>query len=130
MRALVVDDSATIRLLLNRILGSFGYEVHCASGGTEALHYLSTGAVPDLFLFDWNMPDVTGLDLVKTVREQARFGASRILMVTSETDQELMRYALEAGASDYLMKPVNAGNLAQKLERMGMPREAEPGDGR
>ena len=127
MFAFVVDDSATMRLVLTRHLGALGFDVACASGGAEAMEFLAGSKVPDLFLFDWNMPDVTGLDLVAAARKEARFGRSKILMVTSETDLALMKYALEAGANEYLMKPVNAENLQEKLSQVGMASHPEGG---
>jgi two-component system, chemotaxis family, chemotaxis protein CheY len=120
MRALVVDDSATIRHVLSQLLGSLGMDVDCCTGGAEALEYLASAKTADLLLLDWNMPDITGLDLVKAVREQIRYRYSKIMMVTSETDVELMKFALDAGADEYLMKPVNRENLTMKLGLLGL----------
>jgi two-component system chemotaxis response regulator CheY len=120
MRALVVDDSATMRIVLSRLLGAHGFEVRAADGGAAALDVLSSDWAPELFLFDWNMPDITGLDLIAAVRAQARFADAKILMVTSETDMALMQHAVHAGANEYLMRPVNATNLAEKLELLGL----------
>lgn len=130
MRAMVVDDSATMRLVLTRHLGAHGFEVLCAGGGTEALEALAGDWAPELFLLDWNMPDITGLDLVQAVRAKPRFAGAKILMVTSETDMGLMRHALGAGADEYLMKPVNAENLRAKLGLLGFLPRVEDGHGR
>lgn len=120
MRALVVDDSNTMLIMLRHLLGGMGMEVHCCSGGPEALEYLASDTIVDLLVLDWNMPDVTGLDLVKAARGRERYKSSKIIMVTSETDAGLMQHALDAGADSYLMKPVNKENLEQKLGLIGI----------
>lgn len=128
MRAMVVDDSFTVRLLLTHQLAALGFDVTCSAGGTDALQLIESGFRADLFLFDWNMPDLPGLDLVKAVRRLERLKPSKVMMVTSETDPAMMLCALEAGADAYLMKPVNFENLSSAVGQLGF--SAQPKVGR
>jgi two-component system chemotaxis response regulator CheY len=121
MRAMVVDDSRAMRMLLRRNLSAIGCEVSEAGGGLDALSSLnSQPQLPSLLLVDWNMPEMTGLELVKKVRCEPRYAAIRVLMVTTETELDQMASALEAGADEYLMKPFTKEALADKLRLLGI----------
>ena len=123
MRTLIVDDSKSIRMLLSRMLRSFGHQVTESCHGGEALEILNRGEPFDLALFDWNMPVMNGYDLLKAVRADEKFAPMRILMVTTETEVERFTAAIEAGASEYRMKPFSAEALAAKLELIGITSE-------
>jgi two-component system chemotaxis response regulator CheY len=125
MRAVVIDDSLTIRLALTRHLSGFGFTVEKADGGVSGLELLDQDPVPDLVLLDWNMPDMAGFDVLQALRKDPRLKATKVMMVTSETDIHLMQAAINAGANEYLMKPFNQQNLAMKLELMGLLKPAE-----
>jgi two-component system chemotaxis response regulator CheY len=120
-KALVVDDSRTIRIIIRRILLEIGYEVCEACNGKEALDVLEAER-PDveLVLADWNMPVMNGLELLKRLRQDSEFSALKVLMVTTETEIEHMRSAMDAGADEYVMKPFTRDILLEKLEIVGI----------
>jgi two-component system chemotaxis response regulator CheY len=121
-KALVVDDSRTIRIIIRRILIELGYEVCEAANGIEALKVLETEKTTvKLVLADWNMPEMNGLELVKSMRQNPEFDSLKVLMVTTETEMDQMASALEAGANEYVMKPFTKDILVEKLELVGMP---------
>ena len=118
--AMVIDDSKAMRMILSRSLVQFGYEVHTAGNGKEALDYLEKNA-PELalLLVDWNMPEMNGLDFVKRVRAIPRYASSLLMMVTTETEIDQMVRALDAGANEYMMKPFTDEAIGDKLRLMG-----------
>jgi len=121
-KALVVDDSRTIRIIIRRILIDLGYEVCEAANGIEALKVLATEKTAvKLVLADWNMPEMNGLELVKSLRQNREFDSLKILMVTTETEMGQMASALGAGADEYVMKPFTKDILMEKLELIGIP---------
>jgi two-component system chemotaxis response regulator CheY len=120
-RALVVDDSRAMRMILSKTLTESEFEVTQAADGQHALDCLERdGGGFQLVLVDWNMPGLSGLDFVRTVRARPEYNAVRLLMVTTETEIEQMTRALEAGADEYLMKPFTPDLVKDKLRLMGM----------
>jgi two-component system chemotaxis response regulator CheY len=115
MRALVIDDSRTVRIIIGKILSELGLEVIEAGNGREGLERLQQNPSVELVLVDWNMPEMNGLDFIKTVRAQRGYDSVRIMMVTTETEQEQLIRALEAGANEYVMKPFTKEILVAKL---------------
>ncbi|MGA3069061.1 MAG: response regulator [Terracidiphilus sp.] len=121
-KALVVDDSRTIRIIIRRILIELGYEVCEAANGIEALKMLETEKTAvKLVLADWNMPEMNGMELLKSLRQNPEFDSLKVIMVTTETEMDQMASALEAGANEYVMKPFTKDILVEKLELVGMP---------
>jgi two-component system chemotaxis response regulator CheY len=120
MQALVVDDSSTARLIIGRILRESGVEVVEAGDGREALERLQDAPDVGLMLVDWNMPVMDGLELVKAVRADRAYDHVRIMMVTTETEQDQVVRALQAGANEYLMKPFTKEVLAAKLSLLDL----------
>ena len=118
-RALIVDDSLTMRMILRRTLESQGFEVVEAGNGREALERLSLMRIPDLALVDWNMPEMNGIDFICAVRRDRAYDAMRVVMVTTETEFEQVQRALNAGANEYVMKPFSQEVLAGKLSMLG-----------
>lgn len=118
-RALVVDDSFTMRMILRRTLEGQGFEVVEAGNGREALERLSAMRIPDLALVDWNMPEMNGIDLIAAVRRDRAYDGMRVVMVTTETEFEQVERALNAGANEYVMKPFSEEVLADKLSLLG-----------
>jgi two-component system chemotaxis response regulator CheY len=120
-KALVVDDSRAVRMILARTLREIGYEVCEASNGREALKVIEAEkAELTLVLTDWNMPEINGLDLVKLVRQDPQLSSLVVVMVTTETELDQMAAALEAGANEYVMKPFTKDILVEKLESVGI----------
>lgn len=124
-KALIVDDSKAVRMLIARSLRQFGFETLEAANGSEALRVLnSESKAVRLMLADWNMPGMNGLDLVKQMRKNPENDQIAIIMVTSECDTEQMVAALEAGANEYVMKPFTREILQEKLQFVGALKEA------
>jgi len=117
MRALIVDDSRAMRIILRRTLASCGYdEIIDAENGVAALETLDRGAIPDIAFVDWNMPEMNGIELVRALRANSRFAPMALVVVTSETALECLQEAIEAGADEYVMKPFTPAILREKLE--------------
>ena len=120
MRALVVDDSTTIRLYLRKILVPLGFEVLEARNGREGLERIREQQV-DLVLLDWNMPVMNGLEMLQLVRSEPQMGSPCVMMVTTETDLREVSQALENGANEYVMKPFTPEIILDKLALLGFP---------
>ena len=123
MRALIVDDSRAMRAILGRILREAHFEVLEASHGREALELLRKRhpLQPfELALVDWNMPEMSGYELVRAVRADDAFRDLRIVMVTTENEIEKIARALEAGADEYAMKPFTKEVILEKLAILGL----------
>lgn len=122
MRALVIDDSRTMRMVLGRQLTQLGYEVLEAGDGQEALDVLAgCGAdVPALATVDWNMPGMDGLSFVQSVRTRPQWRGMTLLMVTTEAEHAQIVRALAAGAHEYLIKPFPPAAFQDKLELLGL----------
>lgn len=120
MRALVVDDSRTIRMMLSRILGDCGFEVSEAQHGREALDYLDAHPETALALIDWSMPEMDGLELLEALRSDSRFRNVRRIMVTTETGKGQVERAVSAGADEYVMKPFTRAVIEEKLRLVGL----------
>jgi len=120
-KALVVDDSRTIRTIIKRILIDLGFQVCEAGNGVEALKVMEAEKNQiDLVLADWNMPEMNGLDLLKQLRQDPELASLKVIMVTTETELDNMVSALEAGANEYVMKPFTKDILTEKLELVGI----------
>jgi two-component system, chemotaxis family, chemotaxis protein CheY len=120
MQALVIDDSRAMRMILGRMLGELGMDVADAENGRRALDLIDAGLEPALVLVDWNMPEMTGIEFLTTVRRAPYSSTARILMITTETDLPQVMHALEAGADEYLMKPFTRDSVLAKLQLLGI----------
>jgi len=121
VKALIVDDSKAIRMLLSITLSQLGYEVLEAANGKEALQMIEAGiSGVKLVLADWNMPEMNGLDLLKRLRQNPALSSLAIVMVTTETEIDQIAEAMEAGANEYVMKPFTRDILVEKLELAGI----------
>jgi two-component system chemotaxis response regulator CheY len=120
MKALLVDDSRTMRTMLRRIVQPLGFEVSEAGNGREALDLLARESQPDVALVDWNMPEMDGLAFVSAVRNTPEYRRITLLMVTTESEQSQIVKALAAGAHEYLIKPFSADALVDKLSFLGL----------
>lgn len=117
MKVLLVDDSGVMRKIIARGLNSLWVdEVVEAADGVEALKAFGDGSGFDLVLTDWNMPNMSGLELIQAIR-----GAGHklpIMMVTTESEKSQVLLAIQAGVNDYLVKPFDQEMLQMKLERV------------
>ncbi len=120
-KALIVDDSRAVRMILARTLKELGFEVREAANGREALEVIETEKTAvSLVLADWNMPEVNGLELLKRLRQKPELSSLVVVMVTTETELDQMAAALEAGANEYVMKPFTKDILVEKLQLVGI----------
>ena len=120
-KALIVDDSKAIRIILGRILRELGYEVCEAVDGKDALKVIeSEKAAVQLVLAECNLPEMNGLDLVKHLRRNPDLASLKVIMVTTETEVDHIVSALEAGANEYVMKPFTKDIIRGKLEMVGI----------
>ncbi len=119
MRALIVDDSRYVRGLLRSMLEEQGIECEEAADGQAGMDWLHSGVPFDFALLDWNMPVMDGLEMLKQLRVEG-FGGMKVLMVTTEAENNSIIRALEAGADEYLMKPFDNEGLTDKLAMLGL----------
>ena len=120
-RALVVDDSRAMRAILSKALVESGFEVVQAANGREAIETMDReGLSIHLVLLDWNMPEISGIEVLEKLRSRSELNGVRMVMVTTETEIEQMARALEAGADEYVMKPFTREALEDKLRLIGM----------
>jgi len=120
-KALVVDDSRAVRMILSRTLKELGFEVREAANGREALEVIEIEKTAvSLVLADWNMPEINGLELLKQLRQKPELSSLVVVMVTTETELDQMAAALEAGANEYVMKPFTKDILVEKLQLVGV----------
>jgi two-component system, chemotaxis family, chemotaxis protein CheY len=108
-----------MRSILRIILKQRGFEVLDAADGKQGLNKLCQSGALDLALFDWNMPEMSGFELLKKVREDHEFDSMRIMMVTAQTELSEVRKALQQGADEYIMKPFSREMVIEKLQLMG-----------
>ena len=120
MKALVIDDSRAMRLILGGTLKKLGYEVGEAGNGQEGLERIREQGRPDVVLVDWNMPVMGGFEFVKAARADPALAGLPLVMVTTETEMDQVAAALEAGADEYVMKPFTRESLLEKLEMLGL----------
>jgi two-component system chemotaxis response regulator CheY len=120
MRALVIDDSRTMRRIVGSRLESLGFEVHQAGDGQEALDLLDDGLEIELACIDWNMPVMDGLEFVTRVRADPGRRQITLMMITTESERGQIVRALAAGAHEYLIKPFTPDSIRDKLELLGL----------
>ena len=115
MRALVIDDSSSMRAILRQYMRQLDYEVVEACNGQDALKRCEEVRDIDIALVDWNMPVMNGLDFVRAVRARKEFDGVKLMMVTTENDAEHVVTALSAGANEFVMKPFTYEVLEEKM---------------
>jgi two-component system, chemotaxis family, chemotaxis protein CheY len=116
MKVLVVDDFATMRKIVRNILKQIGFEdITEAEDGNAALRVIKSEAI-GLVVTDWNMPNMSGLDLLKEIRGNSQTASLPVLMVTAEGLKENVMEAVKAGVNNYVVKPFTAEVLQEKIE--------------
>jgi len=123
VKAIVIDDSRATRVILKRTLTAQGFEVFEAGDGRAAIEELEKTGPLDLALVDWNMPVMTGYELIVEIRARAEFGSMSIMMVTTESETSQVQLALDAGANEYIMKPFTEDVLKEKLMLLGLSQD-------
>ena len=116
MKILVVDDFSTMRRIVRNLLKELGFSnVDEAEDGAVALQRLQNGDF-EFVVTDWNMPNMDGLQLLKSIRSAPALKHLPVLMITAEAKKENIIAAAQAGASGYIVQPFTAATLAEKLQ--------------
>ena len=115
MKALVADDDAASRILLQKVLTKWGYDVVTASGGEEAWKILTSDNPPDIVVLDWMMPELDGVEVCRRVRALDLSSPPYLILLTSRSDKQDIATGLEAGAADYVQKPFDHDELRARL---------------
>jgi two-component system chemotaxis response regulator CheY len=118
LKFLVVDDFSTMRRIVRNLLKELGYSnVDEAEDGAIALQRLKSGGV-QFVITDWNMPNMTGIELLKAIRAEAALKHLPVLMITAEAKKENIIEAAQSGASGYIVKPFTAAVLEEKMNKV------------
>ncbi len=115
MKALVADDDTASRLLLQKVLTKWGYEVVTASSGEEAWKILTSDDSPDIAVLDWMMPELDGVEVCRRVRALELSSPPYLLLLTGRDNKQDIATGLESGASDYVQKPFDHDELRARL---------------
>ncbi len=118
MKVLIVDDFSVMRRIIKNLLRELGFSsISEADDGKTALPMLQQGSF-DLVISDWNMPLMTGIELLRAIRADQRLQAMPVLLVTAENKRENIIHAAQAGVNGYIVKPFTAATLNDKLTRI------------
>nr|WP_163833157.1 chemotaxis response regulator CheY [Spartinivicinus ruber] len=118
MKILIVDDFSTMRRIIKNLLRDLGFtNTSEADDGQTALPMLQSGGF-DFLVTDWNMPGMTGIDLLKAVRADPKLNSLPVLMVTAEAKRDQIIEAAQAGVNGYVVKPFTAAVLKEKIEKI------------
>jgi two-component system chemotaxis response regulator CheY len=118
MKILIVDDFSTMRRIIKNLLRDLGFNnTQEADDGNSALPMLQAGNF-DFLVTDWNMPGMTGIDLLKAVRADAKLASLPVLMVTAEAKKDQIIEAAQAGVNGYIVKPFTAVTLKEKIDKI------------
>ena len=120
MRFLIVDDSSVMRriaiMAIHSRLGVHNVQLFEADNGKQALAWLKVNEPVNVILMDWQMPEMSGLDCIKAIRETD--STTPIIMVTMQSDPDLVLEAIQAGANNYVLKPLNAEDLCERIRQV------------
>lgn len=116
---IVVDDSRVVRKVTRRIVEGLGLRCLEAENGHEAFE-MCQSAMPDVVLLDWNMPIMSGIEFLEKLREIDGDHRARVILCTTENDQNHVRRAMEAGADEYIMKPFDSDIVRSKFTLVGV----------
>jgi len=118
MKILIVDDFSTMRRIIKNLLRDLGFtNTEEADDGHSALPMLQSAKF-DFLITDWNMPGMTGIELLKAVRADEKIASLPVLMVTAEAKREQIIEAAQAGVNGYVVKPFTAAALKEKIEKI------------
>ena len=120
MRFLIVDDSKTMRSILSSFARQHGFETVDAEDGIAACEVLENDTNFDAILIDWDMPRMTGIELLKIIRANPTLDSIKAMMVTAQSNYDCVTEAIMAGADDYLMKPLNEDMFVDKIRLLGL----------
>ncbi len=118
LKVLVVDDFPTMRRIIKNLLKQLGFQqITEAEDGAHALSLIREKPV-DFVVTDWNMPRLTGIELLKTLRADPKYKSLPVLMITAEAEKDCIIQAIKAGVNNYIVKPFTAETLKEKLEKI------------
>ena len=118
MKILIVDDFSTMRRIIKNLLRDLGFNnTQEADDGKTALPLLQANDF-DFLVTDWNMPGMTGIELLKAVRADAKLASMPVLMVTAEQKRDQIVEAAQAGVNGYIVKPFTAATLKEKIDKI------------
>lgn len=118
MKILIVDDFSTMRRIIKNLLRDLGFNnTQEADDGNTALPMLQSSNF-DFLVTDWNMPGMTGIELLKAVRADPKLSSLPVLMVTAEAKKEQIVEAAQAGVNGYIVKPFTAVTLKEKIDKI------------
>ena len=116
---LIVDDSKVIRKVARHILETLDFSVDEAEDGKQALDRCEA-SLPDVILLDWNMPVMSGIDFLRQLRKEPGGDAPQVVFCTVESSLDHIRQALDAGATEYIMKPFDGDIIEAKFAQAGL----------
>lgn len=118
LKVLVVDDFPTMRRIIKNLLKQLGFQhITEAEDGAHALSLIRERTI-DFVVTDWNMPRLTGIELLQTLRADPNYKSLPVLMITAEAEKECIIQAIKAGVNNYIVKPFTAETLKEKLEKI------------
>jgi len=118
LKVLVVEDTESMRRIIKSVLKGFGYkDIQEAADGKEGLARLRTGEY-GLVIADWNMPEMTGIDMLRAIRQDSALSELPVVIVTARGDEKHIQEALDAGGSGYIVKPFTQEALADRLRKI------------
>lgn len=116
---LIVDDSRVVRKVAGRIVSGLGFEVIEAQNGQDALS-ICIEEMPDALIIDWNMPVMSGIELLEKIRKMDNGDHPKIIFCTTESDVSYIQRAIHAGANEYIMKPFDSEIIDTKFMQIGL----------
>ena len=117
---LIVDDCRFTSNVLTRVMKELGFNVHAMESAEAAISFLEMHEPPSLFLVDWVMPGMSGVEFVAWLRAQSTTKQVPVLMVTAERDIDKISEAISSGADEYIMKPFSREAIEEKLKILGL----------
>lgn len=118
MKILIVDDMVTMRRIVKNVLKQLGFSnIDEAENGQDGLQKLKSSKY-DFVVSDWNMPVMTGIDMLRAIRADEQLKAIPVLMVTAEAQQKNLVEVVQAGVSNYIVKPFTAETMQEKLAKI------------
>ncbi len=128
IRVLVAEDMEEMRSILTRLLQAMGFrQVRAVRNGEEAWSLLQVEGAFDLVLCDWNMPRLSGRELLERVRADAKLWNLPFVMITGENSHKQVKSAISGGVTDFILKPFSAVLLEERITRVLNQTEAAPG---
>ena len=117
-RVLIIDDMSTMRKIVKKICTEIGFtDITEAADGNQAWEVITNAPSPiGLIISDWNMPNCTGLELLKRIRADHRYKKTPFILVTAEAEKAQVMDALKGGVDQYVVKPFTRDDLVKKLE--------------